>query len=87
MNTEQMEYVANLISQDLEKDKEIQRLNNIIEEFNKWLEQEINFWKEKQEKAIELGWLEFGGKYNTTIIYENAKNKLKELKEGKNNES
>ena len=30
MNKEQMKYVANLISQDLEKDKEIERLNNII---------------------------------------------------------
>ncbi len=63
--------------------EENKRLNNIIEEFNKWLEQESNFWKEQQEKAIERGWLEFGGKYNTTIIYENAKDKLKELKEGK----
>ena len=63
-----------------EKDKEIERLNNIINELEKWLESESNFWKEQQEKAIENGWLEFGGKYNTTIIYENAINKLQELK-------
>lgn len=35
MNEEQMKYVANLISQDLEKDKEIERLNN---KYNKALE-------------------------------------------------
>jgi hypothetical protein len=63
--------------------EEIDRLNNIMNELEKWLESESNFWKEQQEKAIEMGWLEFGGKYNTTIIYENAINKLKELKEGK----
>lgn len=32
MNEEQMKYVANLISQDLEKDKEIKRLNKELEE-------------------------------------------------------
>lgn len=37
MSEEQMKYVANLISQDLEKDKEINRLNNIINELEKWL--------------------------------------------------
>ena len=56
------------------------RLNNIINELEEWLESESNFWKGQQEKAIKNGWLEFGGKYNTTIIYENAINKLQELK-------
>lgn len=63
-----------------EKDKEISRLNNIIDELEKWLKDEANFWKQQQEKAIKNGWLKFGGKYNTTIIYENAINKLKKLK-------
>lgn len=67
-----------------EKDKEIERLNNITNKFEKWLKDEANFWKQQQEKAIKNGWLEFGGKYNTTIIYENAINKLKELKEALN---
>lgn len=62
---------------------EIERLNNIIDELEKWLKDETNFWKQQQEEAIKNGWLEFGGKYNTTIIYENAINKIKELKEGK----
>lgn len=66
--------------------EEIERLNNIINEFEKWLESESNFWKKQQEKAIEKGWLEFGGKYNTTIIYENAINKLQELKGSVSNE-
>lgn len=68
-------------------EKEIERLNNIIEELEKWLKQEADFWKQQQEKAIKNGWLEFGGKYNTTIIYENAINKLKELKEGDKNDN
>ena len=54
--------------------------NNIIDELEKWLKDEANFWKKQQEEAIKNGWLEFGGKYNTTLIYENAINKLKELK-------
>lgn len=60
--------------------QEIERLNNIIDELEKWLKKESNFWKEQQEKAIEYGWLEFGGKYNTTIIYDDVINKLQELK-------
>lgn len=66
-----------------QKDKEIERLNNKTNKFEKWLKDEVIFWKQQQEKAIKNGWLEFGGKYNTTIIYENAIDKLKELKEGK----
>ena len=42
MNEEQMKYVANLISQDLEKDKEIDRLNNIINELEKFLNENWN---------------------------------------------
>ena len=61
----------------------LSKSNNIIDELKKWLKDEANFWKQQQEEAIKNGWLEFGGKYNTTIIYENAINKLKELEEGK----
>jgi len=42
MNEEQMKYVANLISQDLEKDKEINRLNNIIDELENFLNENWN---------------------------------------------
>lgn len=42
MNEEQMKYVANLISQDLEKDKEINRLNNIINELENFLNENWN---------------------------------------------
>ena len=42
MNEEQMTYVANLISQDLEKDKEINRLNNIIDELENFLNENWN---------------------------------------------
>lgn len=37
MNEEQMKHIANLISQNIEQDKEIERLNNIINEYEKWL--------------------------------------------------
>lgn len=37
MNEEQMKHIANLISQDIEKDKEIERLNNIIKEVRKYI--------------------------------------------------
>ena len=40
MNEEQMKHIANLISQDIEKDKEIDRLNNIIDKLEKILENE-----------------------------------------------
>ena len=69
-----------LFDENKQKDKEIEKLNNIINELEKWLKKEADFWKEQQEEAIKRGWLEFGGKYNTTIIYENAIDKLKELK-------
>lgn len=34
MNEEQMKYVANLISQDIEKDKEIEELNDLLHKAN-----------------------------------------------------
>ena len=77
------EKVIDIINAITNLQEENERLNNIIDELEKWLKDEANFWKQQQEKAIKNGWLEFGGKYNTTIIYENAINKLKELKEGK----
>lgn len=36
MNEEQMKYVANLISQDIEKDKEIERLRKREKKWEKW---------------------------------------------------
>lgn len=38
MNEEQMKHVANLISQDIEKDKEIEKLNNIIDKLENCFE-------------------------------------------------
>ena len=78
MNEEQMEYVANLMSQDLEKDKEIQRLNNIIEEIEKDCIEYLNI----MNVGID------NGAYYTAIsspiqFIEKELKKIKELKEGK----
>ena len=73
MNKEQMKYVANLISQDLEKDKEIERLNNIIDELEKWCDIQFQVYKDLdkvQDSRISCQYLRM-------------KDKLKELKEGK----
>lgn len=73
MNEEQMKHIANLISQDIEKDKEIERLNNIIEEL---------------EKKLEKTWLEYKDTESEdlyTIAFEdkNILDYLQELKERK----
>ena len=54
-----------------EKDKEIERLNNIIEELEKWLD--------NNSRHKEL--------FECDRYYQEILNKLKELKEGNNNEN
>ena len=49
MNEEQMKYIANLISQDIEKDKEINRLNNIINDLKEDIKFCINTMKNEYE--------------------------------------
>ena len=74
MNEEQMKHVANLISQDIEKDKEINRLNNIIEELEKYL------LDGTEEEHWEKGDIYFDE------ACEDILSKLKELKEGNKND-
>jgi len=68
MNEEQMKHIANLISQDIEKDKEIERLNNIIDELEKYICQE---------------WYCFDNESDEFKIARSILDKLKELKENK----
>ena len=60
-----------------EKDKEIERLNNIINELEKWLEEKIN---ESNLKGCSFEQTYITGKWNA---YKKSLNKLLELKEGK----
>ena len=64
-----------------EKDKEIERLNNIINEIEKWLEVNLtNLEKEKANNTYDKG-LKQGMLSNGRLI----KNKLQELKESDSN--
>lgn len=79
MNEEQMKHIANLISQNIEKDKEIERLNNIINTFEEDLEREVNI--SEQDSMV--------GNYRYTVIHSTLEKMLKyfrELKESGNNE-
>ena len=71
--------VTILHKQTEEKDKEIERLNNIIDELEKWLEEEIN--------NIKMNYSQINGNYFNmqSVIdnYERFLNKIKKLKEGK----
>ena len=71
MNEEQMKHIANLISQSIEKDKEIERLNNIIKELEKYISQE---WYCFDNESVEFE------------VSKNILDKIKELKESGNNE-
>ena len=64
-----------------EKDKEIERLNNVINELEKDLEEVFDKMKEKQVGIGGRGYY-----YTDLIPIENILDKLKELKEGKENE-
>ena len=65
------EYVACILYDNDRKDKEIERLNNIINELEKWLEELANL-EPKYEYEIAY-----------CNAYECCLDKLKELKEGK----
>lgn len=60
MNKEQMKYVANLISQDLEKDKEIERLQEELKytipivEHNQTIQSNINSYNKLAKYSEEL---------------------------------
>ena len=60
-----------------EKDKEITRLNNIIDELEKWLEES------KKYGSLVYSEIKEDGSFEEFIKLEEIKNKLKELKEGK----
>lgn len=72
------EYKGTLEEQLEEKDKEIERLNNIINELEEELEREINFGKTIPKEA---------DNYNSSLdirhTLEKVLERLKELKEGK----
>lgn len=67
--------IHNIITPELEeKDKEIDRLNNIIEELEKWL-------NEEKQKFLNSENVIFSNVEDLTLT--SVINKLKELKEGK----
>ena len=70
MNEEQMKHIANLISQDIEKDKEIERLNNIINGMEK-------FFKNSFDNEVRPL-----GSYKVSV-WTICLDKLNSLKEGK----
>ena len=86
MNEEQMKYVANLISQDIEKDKEIERLNNIIDELRRMMFCN-KMYCEKLFEESKLSREDFKQQHPYTLgSYDNSVNlleRLAELKEGK----
>ena len=77
-----------LIQRIIMKQEEIERLNNIINELEKWLEMEIKRIEELQNPAKSKV-KPYGEEYNyyTLIIgaYDNALDKLQELKGSYNN--
>lgn len=79
-----------LEKQNLDKAKEIERLKNIINELEKWLESEIKRIEELQNPAKSKV-KPYGEEYNnyTLIIgaYDNALDKLQELKGSESNEN
>ena len=68
------QFVKELSQESIEKDKEIDRLNNIINELEKYLNQEIIEW----QYASDL-WTKAQVQEDRIVL-----NKLKELKEGNN---
>ncbi len=67
-----------------EKDKEIERLKNIIKELSK----DVDMWNRKYNEQFNIinefeRWLDEMEKYYLIVFYSVAKDKLKELKEGK----
>lgn len=88
MNKEQMKYVANLISQDLEKDKEIERLSKEVDMWNRKYNEQIDIINELEKGfRLEIKRTEdirenqyCLGRYDSAL---DNLDKLKELKEGK----
>ena len=88
MSEEQMKYVANLISQDIEKDKEIERLNNIINKKEQFLGDNIKRLERevvKRDNIINELRKYIGNEYycfdNESLEFEIAKNILNKLQE------
>lgn len=76
LDTKLVGRIKKLINDCEEKDKEIERLNNIIDELEKYLEQEIIVFQDEYDEFTKAQVQE------DKIILE----KLKELKEGDNDE-
>jgi hypothetical protein len=83
MNEEQMKYVANLMSQDLEKDKEIARLNNIIDELVNWLRESRDGERKEKSRLIQYDKSIEPIIYNNICLYDKILGIIKALKEGK----
>ena len=65
-------------------EEEHQRLNNILTEFEKWLEEKTNYWKQQEEIWVKEGFIKFGGEANNKIIFKSCLDKLQELKRDNN---
>lgn len=100
MNEEQMKHIANLISQNIEKDKEIlemkHRINDLIKDNTEYklenlrLNNIINTFEEDLEREVNISAQEsMVGNYRYTVIHSTLEKMLKyfkELKESGNNE-
>ena len=72
LSEERLSYIA------LSESKHI--LENILTEFENWLEEKTNYWKQQEEIWVKEGFIKFGGEANNKIIFKSCLDKLQELK-------
>ena len=60
--------------------------SEILTKFEKWLEEQINYWKQQEENWIKEGFMKFGGEANNKIIFKKCYDRLQEMKDEESKE-